>query len=70
MNLTAGEFIYRDPQKHVARVSVSFWDQDVLDIFNTQAADKARMAAKAKKEMAEEESELNSSVDAASVGAE
>lgn len=70
MNLTAGEFIYRDPQKHVARVSVSFWDQDVLDIFNTQAADKARMAAKAKKEMAEEESELNSSVEAASVGAE
>lgn len=44
-NLSAGEFVYRDPEGHVARVSVDFWDRDVLKMFNTQAAAKAKAAA-------------------------
>lgn len=61
--LSAGEFIYRDPQKQVARVSISFWDQEVLDLFNTQAADKARARAEnaeRNSEAGDEESERES----------
>lgn len=59
-NLIAGEFIYRDPAGKVARMSVDFWDSDVLDLFNTQARAKATNAAKAReKEKAELDEDEN-----------
>lgn len=52
-NLSAGEFVYRDPEGHVARVSVDFWDRDVLNMFNTQAAAKAKAEAEKRRRAAE-----------------
>lgn len=39
MNLGKGQFLFRDHLGRVARVEVDFWDPDLLDMFNTQAAD-------------------------------
>lgn len=56
MNLTKGEFLYRDSFSRVARVAVDFWDSDILDLFNTNAAEKARQAfEKSKAEAGDDE---------------
>lgn len=39
MGLGKGEFILRDGYGRIARVAVHFWDQKLLELFNTQAVD-------------------------------
>lgn len=41
MNLSKGEFMVRDSYGRVNRVKVEFWDDDLLDLFMTEATHKA-----------------------------
>lgn len=45
-NLDKGQFIFRDPDGRIAHVQIDFWDEEVLEIFNTQAAHKAERQAR------------------------
>jgi hypothetical protein len=45
MNLGKGEFMVRDGYGRVNRVKVEFWDDDLLDLFRTEATHKANRPA-------------------------
>lgn len=47
MNLPRGQFLFRDHKGRVAWVEIDFWDEDLLALFNTQAADKEKSQTEA-----------------------
>lgn len=44
LSLKAGQFLFRDVHKRVAQVQVDIWDDWLLEKFNTQAAQKEKIA--------------------------